>query len=203
MMEHLLAFEFMGKAAGYWLAFGAVILVLMILDLGVLHRKQREIGIRESLVMSACYALVAVAFGAWVWFNDGATSGRDFFTGYLVEESLSLDNIFVMSLVFYYFAVPRLYQHRVLFWGIIGAIILRGLFVGLGAVMIAKAHWILYVFGAFLVFSGANMLFAEKKALDLESNPLLGFLRRRMRVTASAMAALVAEPVPVTPAMET
>ncbi len=169
-----------------WAGFFAVVIFLLVLDLGLLHRNERDIGVRESLWLSAGYIFVSVCFGFAMYHFIGAKAGKDFFTGYLVEKSLSMDNIFVISLVFNYFAIPQRYQHRVLFWGILGVVLLRGVMIGVGALLIEQFHSILYVFGAFLIFTGIKMLFsAGKKEADLENNKLLSWLKRSIRVTNS------------------
>ncbi|WP_374299436.1 TerC family protein [Ferrovibrio sp.] len=178
-----LSAEFLTKPLWLWAAFMALVAVLLAFDLGVLHRKQREIEVGESLALSAGYIAVACIFGGWVWWQFGATAGMDWYTGFFVEKSLSLDNVFVIALIFGYFAVPRQYQHRVLFWGILGVIVLRGIMIGLGAALVSEFDWILYIFGAFLVLTGIKMLFASDQPKDLGDNWLLKFLRRRMRVT--------------------
>ncbi len=186
MMEtalQLLHSPVFGTAAWLWLVFAGVVLTLLALDLGVLHKGDREIGVRESLVLSAGYIAASSAFGAWVWWQLGSQSGLDFFTGFLVEKSLSMDNVFVIAMVFGFFAVPRAYQHRVLFWGILGVIVLRAIMIGLGAALIHQFSWVLYVFGAFLVFTGIKMWFATDHAPDLENNALLKFIRRHLRIT--------------------
>ncbi len=166
-----------------WLSFLGIVALLLALDLGVLHRDEREIGVRESLWLSAGYIGVALLFGAWVWHQLGAQPGLEYFTGYLIEKSLSMDNVFVIALIFGFFAVPRAYQHRVLFWGILGVIVLRALLIGLGAALVSQYSWVLYVFGAFLVLTGIKMLWMGDHPMDLARNPLLKFLRRHMRVT--------------------
>ncbi len=179
-----LAGDFLGKPIWLWALFMAIVVALLVFDLGVLHRKEREIGVRESLVLSAGYIGVAAAFGVWVWWYLGEASGLNFFTGFFVEKTLALDNVFVISLIFTYFAVPRLYQHRVLFWGILGVILLRGLMIGLGAALVTKFGWVLYIFGAFLIFTGVKMLFAaDHEASAIGDNAVLKFLRRRIRVS--------------------
>jgi tellurite resistance protein TerC len=183
VLPDFLWLEFLGQPAWLWAMFIAIVLALLTFDLGVLHREQREIGVRESMVMSAGYMAIACVFGAWVWWYLGSESGLEFFTGYLIEWSLSLDNIFVISLIFTYFAVPRKYQHRVLFWGIIGVIVFRAILIGVGAALVSNFSWILYVFGAFLVFTGVKMLVASSHGMKVEDNPLIGFLRRRLNVT--------------------
>lgn len=178
-----LSFDFLDKPVWLWLAFMALVATLLALDLGVLHRKQREIGVAESLLLSAGYIAIACVFGGWVWWQYGAESGIDWYTGFFVEKSLSLDNVFVIALIFGYFAVPRQYQHRVLFWGILGVIVLRAIMIALGAALVSEVSWILYVFGAFLVLTGIKMLFASDKPKDLSDNLLLKFLKRHLRVT--------------------
>lgn len=175
----------LGKPAWAWLAFASIVVTLLVLDLGVLHRKAHVISIPESLRLSAFYVFVALLYGGWVWWYMGDTAGMTYLTAYFVEKSLSLDNVFVISLVFTYFAVPREYQHRVLFWGILGVIVLRGIMIGLGAALVTEFHWILYIFGAFLVFTGLKMLFAkgEDDAPDLSQNRMIALLRKRLRVT--------------------
>ncbi|MFN3461664.1 MAG: TerC family protein [Oceanibaculum sp.] len=174
---------FMGKPAWIWLVFITIVLTLLALDLGILHRKEREIGVRESLWLSAGYITIACIYGAWVWWHLGAEAGMNFYTGFAVEKSLSLDNVFVISLIFTYFGIPRLYQHRVLFWGILGVIVLRAIMIGLGAALVSEFHWILYIFGAFLIFTGIKMLFMSGDDHDIGNNPLLLFLKKHMRVT--------------------
>ncbi len=173
----------MGKPLWMWGVFFSIIFFLLALDLGVLNRKDHAIGIKESLLMSAFYIAIGVAYGGFVWYALDAQSGKEYLTGYLVEKSLSLDNIFVISLVFSFFAVPSKYQHRVLFWGILGVIFLRGIMIGLGATLIERFHWILFIFAAFLIFSGVKMLFIHDDKPDIGKNPVLKFLRAHFRIT--------------------
>jgi tellurite resistance protein TerC len=175
--------EFLGTAAWIWLAFVLIVIALLAFDLGVLHKDDHEIGVTESLWLSAGYITVALAFGAWVWWYIGAQSGMEYYTGFLIEKSLSMDNVFVIALIFTYFAIPRQYQHRVLFWGILGVIVLRAIMIGLGAALVSQFSWILYVFGAFLVLTGIKMIVIADNMPDIGNNPLLKFLRKRMRVT--------------------
>ena len=179
LMHHPL----LGKAAWVWLVFAGVVVTLLALDLGVLHRSDREIGVRESLWLSAGYISVATGFGAWVCWLMGAQSGTEYFTGFLIEKSLSMDNVFVIAMIFGYFAIPPQYQHRVLFWGIVGVIVLRALMISLGAVLIQQFSAVLYLFGAFLVFTGFKMWRATDHMPDIASNPLLKWLRAHLRVT--------------------
>jgi tellurite resistance protein TerC len=174
---------FLGKALWVWLAFAGVVITLLAFDLGVLHKDDHEIGVRESLLLSSGYISVALIFGAWVWWFFGAQSGTEYLTGFLIEKSLSMDNVFVIALIFTYFAIPRQYQHRVLFWGILGVIVLRAIMIGLGATLVSQFSWILYVFGAFLVITGIKMWVMADHVPDIAGNPLLKFLRKRMRVT--------------------
>ncbi|WP_425388550.1 TerC family protein [Azospirillum thiophilum] len=175
--------EFLGKPIWIWLIFVGVVLSLLVLDLGVLNRRDRVIGVGESLKLSAFYIAVAMLFGGWIWWSMGGEAGLQYYTGFFVEKSLSLDNVFVISLIFSYFAVPRELQHRVLFWGILGVIVLRGLMIGAGAALVAEFHWILYVFGAFLLLTGIKMLFASDEEMNIGDNAVLRFLKRRIRVT--------------------
>jgi tellurite resistance protein TerC len=166
-----------------WIGFNLLVLVLLALDLGVLHRNGREIGVRESLLLSLGYVILALAFGAGVHHVLGPQAGTEYLTGYLIEKSLSVDNIFVFVLIFSHFAVPRQSQHTVLFWGILGALILRATLIVAGAAILAAFHWVIYVFGAFLVFTGAKMLFAVGEEPDLENNRVNRFMRAHFRVT--------------------
>ncbi|MBU2256716.1 MAG: TerC family protein [Gammaproteobacteria bacterium] len=174
----------LGTPGWFWLAFLLIILGLLILDLGVLHRDQHEIEMRESLLLYSGYFSVGMAFGGWIWLQLGETRALEFYTGFLVEQSLSMDNVFVMAMILNFFAIPRRYQHRVLFWGILGVIVLRATMIGLGAALVQSFEWVLYLFGAFLLFTGVRMLSAqEEHHPDLAQNRLLQFLRRHIRVT--------------------
>ena len=178
-----LATDFIGKPAWVWLAFIGIVVTLLAFDLGVLHRDDHEIGVRESLLLSAGYIGAAVVFGAWVWWYLGAQSGMDYYTGFMIEKSLSMDNVFVIALIFSFFAIPRQYQHRVLFWGILGVIVLRAIMIGLGATLVSQFSWVLYLFGAFLIFTGIKMWVIADNMPDIANNPLLKFLKRHMRLT--------------------
>jgi tellurite resistance protein TerC len=179
----LLHADLLGTATWIWLVFAGLVVALLAFDLGVLHKDDRAIGVGESLVLSAGYIGAALAFGAWVWSMKGAGSGIEYFTGFLIEKSLSMDNVFVIALIFGYFAIPQQYQHRVLFWGILGVIVLRAVLIGLGATLVSQFSWILYVFGAFLVVTGIKMWLIADHLPDIANNPLLKFLRRRLNVT--------------------
>lgn len=177
------AFPFLGKPAWMWILFVGAVVVLLAFDLGVLNRKQREIGVSQSLWLSALYLAVALLFGAWIWLTLGAQSGEEYLTGFLIEKTLAMDNVFLISLIFAYFAVPSQYQHRVLFWGILGVIVLRAIMIGLGATLVAEFAWILYVFAVFLIATGVKMLMVGDKIPDIEGNPVLRLLRRTLRIT--------------------
>lgn len=185
-MEPIIDFfnaHFLGKEAWVWFVFIGIVVTLLAFDLGVLHKDDHEIDVKESLLLSAGYISVALIFGGWVTRYFGAQSGMEYFTGFLIEKSLSMDNVFVIALIFTYFAIPRLYQHRVLFWGILGVIVLRALMIGLGAALVTQMSWVLYLFGAFLVLTGIKMLMIANHMPDIGNNPLLKFLRKRMSVT--------------------
>ena len=175
--------DFLGKPAWVWLTFMGIVVSLLAFDLGVLHQDDHEIGVRESLLLSAGYISVALLFGAWVWWYLGAQSGMEYYTGFMIEKSLSMDNVFVIALIFSYFAIPRQYQHRVLFWGILGVIVLRGIMIGLGAALVSQFSWVLYLFGAFLVVTGIKMWIIADHVPDIANNPVLKFMKRHMRVT--------------------
>ena len=179
----LLATPWLGTPLYLWLAFLSLVALLLAFDLGVLHRKSEEISIRQSLVLSGGYIAIGLMFGGFVWWHIGAESGLAYLTGFVIEKTLALDNIFVIALIFSFFGIPRRYQHRALFWGILGVIVLRGIMIGAGATLVAEFHWILYIFAAFLVLTGIKMLVTEDKEPDLDKNPLVGFLRRRLNVT--------------------
>lgn len=173
----------LGKPLWMWGIFLGLVMVLLLLDLGVLHRKSRAIGVGESLWMSAFYIAIGLAFGGWVWVTLGAPRGEEYLTGFIVEKTLALDNIFLISLIFSYFAVPPAYQHRVLLWGILGVIVLRGIMIALGATLVAEFGWVLYVFALFLIATGVKMLTMGDTPPDIERNPVLRVLRRFLRIT--------------------
>jgi tellurite resistance protein TerC len=196
----ILQSDFLGQAVWLWLAFIAIVVTLLVFDLGVLHKDERPIEVSESLWLSAGYIAVAALFGGWLWWQLGAERGIEYFTGYIIEKSLSMDNVFVIAMIFTFFAIPREHQHRVLFWGILGVIVLRAIMIGLGAALVSEFSWILYVFGAFLVLTGIKMLWMADHEPDLEGNALLKFLRKNLRVTPQleGSAFFVRKPHPVT-----
>jgi tellurite resistance protein TerC len=175
--------DFLTTPVWMWGAFLALVVVLLVLDLGVLHKNHREIGVRESLLMSLGYLTLGVGFGGWVWFSLGAQSGIEYLTRFVVEKSLAMDNVFVIAMIFGYFAIPQKYQHRVLFWGILGVIVLRAIMIAGGAALVSEFGWVLYIFAAFLILTGVKMIAMADKSHDLADNPVLRFLRRRLRVT--------------------
>ncbi len=179
----LLAMEVIGKPAWLWASFLAIVFTLLAFDLGVLHKDDKEIGIAESLKLSASYIAVAIAFGGWIWLSMGAEASLQYFTGYAIEKALSIDNVFVISMIFGYFAIPRAYQYRALVWGIIAVLVLRGIMIGVGAALVQEYDWVLLLFGAFLVVTGLKMLFAGGGESDVTDNAAIRFLSRRMRVT--------------------
>jgi len=179
----LLTADWLGTPAWFWLAFAAIVLILTAFDLGVLHRRDKEMGIAESLKLSAFYIAVAMAFGGWVWFAKGATSGVEYYTGYFIEKALSIDNVFVISTIFAFFAIAPKYQYRALLWGILAVIVLRGAMIAGGAALVASAHWVMWIFAAFLVVTGVKMLFAGGAEPDIGNNRALQFIARHMRVT--------------------
>lgn len=166
-----------------WGAFFALISVLLAFDLGVLNRTQRVLSVGQALKLTLFYVTLGLLFSLWVFENLGEHAGYEYLTGYLIEKTLSLDNIFVFVLIFSYFKVPQEHQHRVLFWGIIGAILLRGLFIVAGTQLIAQFDWMLYLLGAFLVYSGIKMLLVAGSEPDLENNSMIRFFSKRFRVT--------------------
>jgi tellurite resistance protein TerC len=182
-LDTLLFTLFLGTPLWLWFSFIAIVITLLVFDLGVLNKTDHEIGVAESLKLSALYISLGVGFGGFVWYQLGQQPAIEYLTAFVVEKTLALDNVFVIALIFTYFAVPRMYQHRVLFWGILGVIVLRGIMIGLGATLVAQYSWILYVFAAFLIFTGIRMLVTEDKEMDLNTNPILRFMRKRFRVT--------------------
>jgi tellurite resistance protein TerC len=167
----------------WWIAFNAMVLALLALDLGVFNRKAHAVTVREAMGWSAVWISLAIAFGLWIGSSMGRPSMLEFYAGYLVEQALSVDNLFVFILIFGYFRIAPELQHRVLFWGIIGALFMRGAMIGAGAVLIAQFHWIIYVFGAFLVFTGAKMAFGGESDIAPESNPVIRLVRRFLPIT--------------------
>jgi tellurite resistance protein TerC len=169
----------------HWVAFLALVLVLLGLDLGVFHREARVISFREALGWTSVWFSLAMAFALFLRPLRGREESLEFLTGYIIELSLSMDNVFVIAMVFQYFKVPAAYQHRVLFWGILGALIMRGLMIWLGSELINNYHWVLYLFGVFLVLTGIKMLIGDQEEIEPEKNPVLKLARRFFPVSPS------------------
>ncbi len=183
LIQAALFSDFLGTPAFFWWAFITIVVGLLVFDLGFLHKGQKEIEAKESFLLYAGYVAIAFAFGAWVWWARGAQSGLEFFTGYLIEQSLAMDNIFVIATVFTFLGIPRIYQHRVLFWGILGVIVFRAILIGLGAALVMSFSWILFVFGAFLVFTGLKMFKTSSEKPSVEDNLILRLIKKNFRVT--------------------
>ena len=200
LLEPALTGQLLGKPVWMWLAFLSIVLLLLVLDLGVLHREHREIPVGESLLLSAVYIGLGLGFGAWVWWYLGAQSGMEYLTGFAVEKALAMDNVFVIAMIFAFFAVPRQYQYRVLFWGILGVIVLRALMIGVGATIVSQFSWVLYIFALFLIATGVKMIVLAEKECDIANNPVLRFMKRHFNVTDShhGQAFFVKQPHPVT-----
>ncbi len=181
-MEFLMI-EWLGKPAWMWLGFHALVGVLLAFDLGVLQKHTGELGVRESLLLSLFYVTLGVAFGGWVWWAVSPQAGVEYLTGFVIEKSLSMDNVFVIAMIFGYFAIPKTSQYRVLFWGILAVILLRGLMIGVGAALVQNFGWVLYIFAAFLVITGVKMLMPGSGGYDVENNPVYRFMRKHFRLT--------------------
>ncbi len=168
-----------------WVGFNLFVLAMLVLDLGIFHRKAHAVSIREASIWSAVWVALALLFNAGIYFFSGPEHALQFLTGYLIEKSLSVDNIFVFVLLFSYFSVPAAYQHRVLFWGVLGALIMRGILIALGAMLLENFHWVLHLFGAFLIVTGIRMAFNKDEAVHPERNPGLKLVRWVTPVTAN------------------
>ena len=166
-----------------WVGFNLFVLVALAFDLGVFHRNPHKITIREAFIASGLWIAIAIAFGCGVWHWYGEQRGLEYFTGYVIEKALSVDNLFVFLLIFRAFHVDDRVQHRVLAWGILGALIMRGLLITVGAVLVARFHWILAAFGIFLVYTGLRMLWRREKAVHYEKNPFFRFASKHLRLT--------------------
>jgi tellurite resistance protein TerC len=166
-----------------WSIFGVVVVVMMALDLGVFHRRKHVVSFKEAAVWSGVWVLLALGFAGLIAYERGSSSALEFLTGYIIEESLSVDNLFVFLLIFSYFAVPSQYQHSVLFWGIIGAMVLRAIFIVTGVALIERFEWVIYLFGVVLIASGVKMALQKEKEIDPEANPVLRLFRKLMPVT--------------------
>ncbi len=203
-MFELVGHLFLGMPVWVWLAFLATVIVILAIDLGLLHGESHEPSLKESMILAGACMALGVSFSAvvwWLYYNGVATSLDDdifgaasdsarawtawelYLTGWVVEQTLAFDNVFVMAMIFSYFAIPAKYQHRVLFYGILGVIVLRAIMIGLGAALIHQFDWILYVFSAFLVFTGIKMFIMADQKPDIGNNPILKYMRKHMRIT--------------------
>jgi tellurite resistance protein TerC len=181
-MEFLMM-DWLGTPVWFWLTFLGIVAALTAFDLGVLHKEDREMGIAESLKLSAFYIAISLAFGVWIWVEKGADLGMKYYTGFFIEKALSIDNVFVISLIFTFFAIPRIYQYRALLWGIIAVIVLRGLMIAAGAALVQEVYWVLYIFAAFLIATGIRMMWATDHEPDISKNPVVRWISSHMRVT--------------------
>jgi tellurite resistance protein TerC len=168
-----------------WGSFSLFVLGMLGLDLGVFHRKSHAISVKEALSWTAVWIVLAMLFNLFVYYYFDKEKALEFFTAYVVEKSLSIDNIFVIIMIFSYFSVPASYQHKVLFWGILGALVMRVIFIFAGIELIHKFHWLIYLFGGFLVVTGIRMVYSDQKPMNPEKNPLVKFVRRIFPVTES------------------
>ena len=181
-MEFLIM-DWLGTPVWFWMSFIGIVVTLTAFDLGFLHKEDKEMGIGESLKLTAFYISIALAFGAWIWAEKGGDMGMKYYTGFFIEKALSIDNVFVISLIFTFFAIPNKYQYRALLWGIIAVIFLRGIMIAAGAALVEQFYWTLYIFAAFLIATGVKMLFASDKEMDVSKNPVVRFLSKHMRIT--------------------
>ena len=169
----------------FWIAFISFVILMLAIDLGVFHRKSHVVAFKESLAWTIVWMMLAMLFSIIIYFWKGPDKSIEFITGYIIELSLSVDNLFVFILIFSYFHVPLIYQHKVLFWGILGALVMRVIFIFAGVALITKFHWIIYVFGAIIIFSGLKMLFQKDKKIEPDKNPIIKLIKKFIPVTNS------------------
>ncbi len=167
----------------FWVFFNLFVLIMLALDLGVFHKKLHVVSVKEAMTWSGIWIFLALCFNGFIYYLFGETKALEFFTGYVIEKALSVDNIFVFVLVFSFFGIPSIYQHKVLFWGIIGALIMRVIFIFAGVALLEKFHWTIYIFGAFLVFTGIRMLLDKDKKMDPDKNPVIKLFRKLVPTT--------------------
>lgn len=175
----------MGISIYFWIGFHVFVFLMLALDLGVFNKRSHVVPVKEALIWSTVWIFLAFVFNVFVYLEFGKTKALEFLTGYVIEYSLSVDNIFIFILIFSYFAVPRQYQHKILFWGILGALIMRGIFIITGVALINKFHWIVVIFGGFLLFTGIKMLFQKEGEVHPDKNPIIRIFRRILPVTSS------------------
>lgn len=173
----------MGISIYFWIGFHVFIFLMLALDLGVFHKKTHKVPVKEAVIWSVVWISLALLFDVFIFLEFGKTKALEFLTGYVIEYSLSVDNIFVFILIFTYFAVKEEYQHKILFWGILGALIMRAIFIFAGVALITRFHWVVLIFGGFLVYTGISMLFAKDTAVDPDKNPIVKFFKRFLPVT--------------------
>lgn len=184
-MMDILTHEWLGKPVWMWLGFHALVAGLLAFDLGLLHRdKNHEIGVKESLLLTAFYFTLGLAFGGWIWWMLGPDPAQEYVTGLVIEKSLSMDNVFVIAVILTSLGVPRAAQHRVLVWGILAAVLLRGLMIGLGSALVSQAHWVLSVFAVFLIYVGIKMLVSkDEDEHDIQNSASMRLLKKWVRIT--------------------
>jgi tellurite resistance protein TerC len=175
--------DMMGHSIWLWVGFGAFILLMLSIDLGLFNRKAHSVTYREAAIWSSVWVTLAMIFAGIVFWHQGSVRGLEFLTGYLIELSLSVDNLFVFLLIFSYFKVPAKFQHRVLFWGVMGALVMRATMILVGAALIERFHWIIYIFGAFLIYTGIKMFTQEEKEIHPEQNPVVRIVTRYVPIT--------------------
>jgi len=166
-----------------WIGFNLFVLLMLALDLGVFHRKAHAVTFKESIAWTVVWITLAMLFNLGVWHYGGSEKGIQFLTGYVIEKSLSVDNVFVFALLFSYFSVPAKYQHKVLFWGVLGALVMRAIMIAVGAALITKFVWVIYIFGAFLIITGLKMIFKKEEEIHPEANPVVRWFKKLMPVT--------------------
>ena len=191
-MTSFLMAEWLAKPVWMWAAFLTLVLALLAFDLGVWHKDDNEMGISESLWLSAFYFGISIIYGVGIWWaynaghittEDGTHAGVTFFTGFFIEKALSIDNVFVIAMIFGFFAIPRKYQYRALVWGILAVIVMRGIMIAVGAALVQEYSWVLFIFGAFLIATGIKMMIVPESEPDISKNPVVRFMKKRMRVT--------------------
>jgi len=167
----------------FWIFFNVMVLIMLALDLGVFHKKLHVVSVKEALIWTGIWIFLALCFNGFIYFMLGETKALEFFTGYVIEKALSVDNIFVFVLIFSYFNIPAIYQHKVLFWGIVGALIMRVIFIFAGVALLEKFHWTIYIFGGILIFTGIKMLFNKDKKIEPDKNPVIKLFKRLIPTT--------------------